>query len=386
MVLVADDSPTIQKRAQGILKGEGFDVETVSNGVAAIKKLAKIHPLVVLADVSMPGKDGYEVCDFVKNSAEFAHVPVLLVASDLEPYDEARGARVRADGIIKKPFEPEELISKVTKLAAQAEAAAPKPEPARTVITAPPPEFAMGTVPMEEEPEVAPRQDAPPLSAFSEGIAFAEPALEEMPAAPPEAAVPEPAPPLAEPLMEAEVSPAPEPAIEVAPAPEEAPPVAEAPPIAAEPVLVEEPAPVAPEPSPEPATEQTLMFRAPAQIAEPVLSDELAAAAPVPEPTAVPFEEEPAPVAATSLDSFSLAEAATGQVRMAPPEAEVEPEVEAPAAPAVPLDPQWVYSIVRKAVAKMSPPALPPQIVEEMASKLAEEIIAELNAESPSVQ
>ena len=60
-ILVADDSPTIQKKASGILTGEGLDVVTVSNGVAAVKKLPTVNPLVVLADVSMPGKDGYEV-------------------------------------------------------------------------------------------------------------------------------------------------------------------------------------------------------------------------------------------------------------------------------------------------------------------------------------
>ena len=108
IVLVADDSPTIQKKAVAILKGEGFEVETVSNGVAAIKRLAVLHPTVVLADVSMPGRDGYEVCEFVKKSEQHALVPVLLVVSDMEPYDDARGAQVRADGIVKKPFEAQE--------------------------------------------------------------------------------------------------------------------------------------------------------------------------------------------------------------------------------------------------------------------------------------
>jgi len=126
MVLVADDSPTIQKKALGILKSEGFEVETVSNGVAAIKRLSVIHPVVVLADVSMPGRDGYEVCEFIKNSAELSHVPVLLVASDMEPYDDARGAEVRADGIIKKPFEARDLISLVVKFADQFEASLPR--------------------------------------------------------------------------------------------------------------------------------------------------------------------------------------------------------------------------------------------------------------------
>ena len=172
MVLVADDSPTIQKRAQGILKGEGYEVETVSNGVAAIKRIAVIQPVVVLADVSMPGRDGYEVCDFVKRSAEFSHVPVLLVASDMEPYDETRGAQVRADGKIKKPFEPQELISIVAKFAAQFEATV-KPESARTVITAPvleaprvpAPEFALPSEePPLEEPPPAPQPVAPDFS------------------------------------------------------------------------------------------------------------------------------------------------------------------------------------------------------------------------------
>ena len=57
-VLVADDSPTHQRKANGILTGEGLQVVTVSNGVAAIKKLPTVKPMVVLADVSMPGKDG----------------------------------------------------------------------------------------------------------------------------------------------------------------------------------------------------------------------------------------------------------------------------------------------------------------------------------------
>jgi CheY-like chemotaxis protein len=136
IVLVADDSPTIQKKAVGILKGEGFDVETVSNGVAAIKRLGTIMPSVILADVSMPGRDGYEVCEYVKKSVQLSHVPVLLIASEMEPYDQARGAEVRADGIIKKPFEPQELISTVEKYAAKAEAAL-KPEDTEPLLGTP---------------------------------------------------------------------------------------------------------------------------------------------------------------------------------------------------------------------------------------------------------
>jgi len=389
IVLVADDSPTIQKRAQGILKGEGFDVETVSNGVAAIKKLSKIQPVVVLADVSMPGKDGYEVCDFIKNSENLRHVPVLLVASDLEPYDEERGTRVRADGIIKKPFEPGELISTVMKLAAQAEAAAPQPETPQPVVASAEP--AAEAPPVEEVPEMELKPAAHDLSSLSEGIAFAEPALEEMPAPVPAAAQP-----TAEPLMEAEVAAVPEPSVEAAAispeaVPSAAAPGAEGPPIAAEPVLVEEAAAVPPEPSPRPTTEQTLMFRTPAEIAEPVFSDEVAPTPPAEEPPAAPVEAESAPVAATSLESFSLTEATTGQVRLAPLESEVAPpaepvSAEPAAAVAAPLDPRLVCSIVHKVVAKMAPPVLPPQVVEEMASRLAEEIITEISPGSTQTQ
>ena len=130
-ILVADDSPTIQKKASGILTGEGLDVVTVSNGVAAVKKLKAISPLVVLADVSMPGKDGYEVCEFVKGSAEHRHVPVVLIFSDMDTYEEARGASAQADGRIRKPFDGAELIAIVSKFVAQAEAAAPKPAGAK---------------------------------------------------------------------------------------------------------------------------------------------------------------------------------------------------------------------------------------------------------------
>jgi len=366
-VLVADDSPTIQKKAQGILKGEGYEVETVSNGVAAIKKIPKILPVLVLADVAMPGKDGYEVCDFVKNSVEFKHIPVVLVASDVEPYDEARGARVRADGKVKKPFDPGDLISLVSRFVAAAEAAAPaKVPPPPTVITAPSPEFAVNE-PVDEELAYG-RKAGPDLGSLSEGVAFAEPVAEEVPAPPPEPAM-APAP---EATLEAEIPPPPSAALETV---EALPGAMEETPIAAEPVLIEE-AP-APEPPP-PESERTMLFRSPAAIAPPVLSEEPPPAAPEVLPAEAP------PMAASNLESFSLTDAAAGQVRIAPAAeagtvaAEPEP-APPPAAPAV--DPQFVFTIVHRAVVKMSPPALSSQMIEEMARKLADEIVSELNAE-----
>ncbi|MGH9356322.1 MAG: response regulator [Terriglobia bacterium] len=126
-VLVADDNLTIQRMASEMLRGEDVEVITVANGMAAIKKLPEAKPLVVLADVDMPGKDGYEVCDFVKSTPELHYVRVLLAVSDADPYDQERGARVRADGIVKKPFERDQLVSMVAECLNQAETLRPPP-------------------------------------------------------------------------------------------------------------------------------------------------------------------------------------------------------------------------------------------------------------------
>jgi CheY-like chemotaxis protein len=380
-VLVADDSPSIQNKAKGILTGEGLEVVTVSNGVAAIKKLPTVKPQLVIADVAMPGRDGYEVCEFVKNSPELSFVPVVLVFSDMDPYDEQRGARARADATIKKspeqrdPFDHEELVAMVAKFLAQAEAAAPKEAPPPP----PPPEPEPAPLePMDEAPGFATPAPSPELEGLEEGVAFGAPMFDES------------------------AAPAAEEATEYA-----AEETAEAPAAGgegeyyAEPVLIEETEPVAAEPE-EPTSERTMIFRAPVEISEPVLSDEVAAeevaeeAAP---PPAEP-EEEAAPVDAMSLDSFSLTEATSGHVRFAPGE-EVEPgaeeEVAAPppeaAAPppapeeapapveapprAAALDADQVFSIVHKVVAKMTPPAFPAQTIEDMARKFTDEILAE---------
>jgi CheY-like chemotaxis protein len=379
-VLVADDSPSIQNKAKGILTGEGLEVVTVSNGVAAIKKLPTIKPSLVIADVAMPGRDGYEVCEFVKNSPELSFVPVVLVFSDVDPYDDQRGARARADATIKKspgerdPFDHEELVAMVAKFLAQADAAAPKAPP-----PPPPPEpEAAPLEPMDEAPEFGVAAPSPELEALDEGVAFGAPMFEEtsMPAA------------QEAPEYTGEYA-----GEETAEAPAEAPPTGDEGAYYAEPVLIEDTEPVAAEPE-EPTAERTMMFRSPVEISEPVLSDEVAAGEVAEEPAPpAEAEEEAAPVDATSLDSYSLTDATSGHVRFAPGE-EAEPaaeeevaapsleEVAAPAAEAVPppapaLDADRVYSIVHRVVVKMSPPAFPAQAVEDMARKFTDEILSE---------
>ncbi len=121
-ILVADDNLTNQRTATEMLTQEGFEVVAVGNGMAALKKLSTLRPLAVLADVDMPGKDGYEVCEFVKRQPELSRVRVLLAVSDTDPYDPKRGSRSRADGIIKKPFDRKELTSVIIRYANEFEA------------------------------------------------------------------------------------------------------------------------------------------------------------------------------------------------------------------------------------------------------------------------
>ncbi|MGH9354238.1 MAG: response regulator [Terriglobia bacterium] len=139
-VLVADDNLTVQRMASEMLSEEGMDVITVANGMAAIKKLSDVKPLVVVADVDMPGKNGYEVCDFVKSQPELGYVRVLLVVSDSDPLDGGRGAEVRADGIIKKPFDRREFVSMVVKSLDEAQALCPPPAVPEPLAAAAPPD------------------------------------------------------------------------------------------------------------------------------------------------------------------------------------------------------------------------------------------------------
>ncbi|MFL5273780.1 MAG: PleD family two-component system response regulator, partial [Anaeromyxobacteraceae bacterium] len=124
-LLLADDSITIQKVVGITFAGEDFRVTTVDNGEDAIARARELKPDVILADVVMPRKNGYEVCQAVKSDPALQHIPVLLLAGTFEPFDERRAQSVRADGHIAKPFESQALITRVKELTAGAPAATP---------------------------------------------------------------------------------------------------------------------------------------------------------------------------------------------------------------------------------------------------------------------
>ena len=116
-ILVADDNSNVQKTVALALADLGIDVIAVNNGEAAVRKLADISPDLVLADIFMPVRNGYEVCEFIKKDSRFSHVPVVLLVGAFDPLDEPEAQRVGADGILKKPFvPPDPLIAMVKTL------------------------------------------------------------------------------------------------------------------------------------------------------------------------------------------------------------------------------------------------------------------------------
>ncbi|HEV8483354.1 MAG TPA: response regulator [Blastocatellia bacterium] len=115
-ILLADDSITIQKVVNLTFADEGIEVIAVSNGEVAERRLSEINPDLVLADIFMPGKNGYELCEFVKQSPQFRNVPVVLLVGAFEPFNEAEARRVRADAHLTKPFESRTLVETVRKL------------------------------------------------------------------------------------------------------------------------------------------------------------------------------------------------------------------------------------------------------------------------------
>jgi CheY-like chemotaxis protein len=118
-ILVADDNSNIQKMVGLALKDQGIDVVAVGNGEAAVRKISDIRPDLVLADVFMPVRNGYEVCKYVKEDRTLAHIPVILLVGAFDPLDEQEAQRVGADGVLKKPFVPPDPLISMVKSALQ---------------------------------------------------------------------------------------------------------------------------------------------------------------------------------------------------------------------------------------------------------------------------
>ncbi|HEX3555381.1 MAG TPA: response regulator [Thermoanaerobaculia bacterium] len=187
-ILLADDSVTIQKVIELTFMDEDFEVRAVSNGDEALALLPEVKPDFVIADVHMPGANGYEVCRRAKQLR--ADVPVLLLVGTFEPFDENEARAAGADSFLKKPFDSQELLQRVQELlAAKPPQAKQAPQP--TAAAAAPPVTERTPLPTLDFPAAAALEPSAP--AFSPEPAWGGFDLGPTPPPfPPPAAAPEP--------------------------------------------------------------------------------------------------------------------------------------------------------------------------------------------------
>lgn len=112
-VMVIDDSKTIRRTAETLLKKEGCDVTTASDGFEALAKIADTQPQIVFVDIMMPRLDGYQTCALIKNNQLFKSTPVIMLSSKDGLFDKARGRIVGSEQYLTKPFTREELLSAI---------------------------------------------------------------------------------------------------------------------------------------------------------------------------------------------------------------------------------------------------------------------------------
>ena len=157
-ILLADDSPHAQRMGERILREEGFEVVTLTDGEAAVLRLADVDPDLILADVFLPGKSGLDLCRYVKNDPSRRHIRVVLTAGLLEPFDEAEATRAGCDAILKKPFEASKVMETIHPLMKAAQMARGLFAEAMAVAAVPPaapaqPAEAPAPIPYEVDPE-----------------------------------------------------------------------------------------------------------------------------------------------------------------------------------------------------------------------------------------
>jgi CheY-like chemotaxis protein len=175
-ILVADDNTNIQKMVVLAFEERGVDVVAVGNGEAAVRRIPDANPDLVLADVFMPVRNGYEVCEFVKKDTRFAHVPVILLVGAFDPLDEKEARRVGADGVLKKPFvPPDPLIAMVMSALEKNPKVAAELAKARETPPEPPPPPVMEIAakaepkPLPDFPEPSP-EEAAAIYGFGKGV------------------------------------------------------------------------------------------------------------------------------------------------------------------------------------------------------------------------
>tara|TARA_B100002003_G_scaffold91230_1_gene85217 strand:- start:5221 stop:5613 length:393 start_codon:yes stop_codon:yes gene_type:complete len=112
-VMVIDDSKTIRRTAETLLKKAGCEVTTAVDGFDALAKIADTLPAIIFVDIMMPRLDGYQTCALIKNNAVFQATPVIMLSSKDSLFDRAKGRIVGSDQYLTKPFSKDELLSAI---------------------------------------------------------------------------------------------------------------------------------------------------------------------------------------------------------------------------------------------------------------------------------
>lgn len=112
-VMIIDDSKTIRRTAETLLKKEGCQVVTATDGFEALAKIADEKPDIIFVDIMMPRLDGYQTCALIKNNQVFKETPVIMLSSKDGLFDRARGRIVGSDQYLTKPFTKEELLGAI---------------------------------------------------------------------------------------------------------------------------------------------------------------------------------------------------------------------------------------------------------------------------------
>ncbi|HEA25577.1 MAG TPA: response regulator [Ectothiorhodospiraceae bacterium] len=115
--MVVDDSKTIRRTAEMLLKKEGCDVITANDGFEALSKVVDYNPQIIFVDIMMPRLDGYQTCALIKHNQNFNKTPVIMLSSKDGLFDRARGRIVGAEQYLTKPFTKEELVDAVKQYA-----------------------------------------------------------------------------------------------------------------------------------------------------------------------------------------------------------------------------------------------------------------------------
>src|SRR5688500_14868634 len=192
-ILLADDSITIQKVVELTFSDGDFEVIAVNNGAKALQKLQEMRPDIILSDIIMPEKNGYEVCEFVKSHPDYKTLPVILLTGTFEPFDPDRAERAGADAVVTKPFESQSLIQKVEELIQQAAPAAPAQSSPAPGAAVPNPFDETMNDRRSESPEPAQQLAASPMTEsdpFTESPEPPQPSPEELFGSSPEPAAP----------------------------------------------------------------------------------------------------------------------------------------------------------------------------------------------------